>query len=68
MFTVYIVSLYQNLGLSGGMPLILGAAYVTVATLSNFLGALLLDKVGRKPLLSKCSGSGTMLWTRLIAP
>lgn len=50
---VYIVSLYQNLGLTGGVPLILGAAYVTVATISNFVGALLLDKVGRKPLLSK---------------
>lgn len=50
--TVYIISLYQNLGLTGGVPLILGAAYVTVATISNFIGALLLDKVGRKPLLS----------------
>ncbi|KAK4936073.1 hypothetical protein LTR10_022975 [Elasticomyces elasticus] len=48
---VYIVSLYQNLGLTGGVPLILGAAYVTVATISNFVGALLLDRVGRKPLL-----------------
>ncbi|KIW83322.1 hypothetical protein Z517_02567 [Fonsecaea pedrosoi CBS 271.37] len=48
---VYIVSLYQNLGLTGGVPLILGAAYVTVATISNFIGALLLDRVGRKPLL-----------------
>ncbi|OQU93801.1 hypothetical protein CLAIMM_00268 [Cladophialophora immunda] len=48
---VYIVSLYQNLGLTGGVPLIMGAAYVTVATISNFTGALLLDKVGRKPLL-----------------
>ena len=47
------MSLYQNLGLSGGVPLILGAAYVTVATISNFIGALLLDKVGRKPLLRK---------------
>ena len=48
---VYIISLYQNLGLTGGVPLIIGAAYVTVATISNFIGALLLDKVGRKPLL-----------------
>ncbi|KAG0646295.1 Major facilitator superfamily transporter mfsA [Hyphodiscus hymeniophilus] len=47
---VYIISLYQNLGLTGGIPLVLGAAYVTVATLSNFTGALLLDKIGRKPL------------------
>jgi hypothetical protein len=52
MSIVYIISLYKNLGLTGGMPLILGAAYVTVATLSNLGGALILDKVGRKPLLS----------------
>lgn len=52
---VYIISLYSNLGLTGGVPLILGAAYVTVAWLSNFAGALVLDRVGRKPLLSKSS-------------
>ncbi|KAF2454782.1 hypothetical protein BDY21DRAFT_290691, partial [Lineolata rhizophorae] len=45
-YLVYITSLYQNLQLTGGIPLILGAAYVTVATLSNFFGALILDKVG----------------------
>lgn len=50
---VYIINLYQNLGVSGSMPLVLGALYVTVATMSNFLGAVLLDKVGRKPLLCK---------------
>lgn len=49
---MYIVSLYQNLGVTGGIPLVLGAAYVTAATLSNFAGALLLDRVGRKPLFS----------------
>ncbi|TKA52875.1 hypothetical protein B0A49_11489 [Cryomyces minteri] len=48
---VYVITLYQNLGLTSGVPLILGAAYVTVATLSNFFGALIVDKVGRKPLL-----------------
>lgn len=31
----------------------LGAAYVTVAALSNFVGALILDRVGRIPLLSE---------------
>lgn len=57
---VYIVSLYRNLGVTGGIPLVLGAAYVTVATASNFCGAILLDKVGRKPLFSashSCSSS-----------
>lgn len=54
--SVYIISLYQNLGLTGGVPLIIGAAYVTVATISNFVGALLLDRVGRKILFSElCS-------------
>ena len=48
---MYIVSLYQNLGLTGGIPLIIGAVYVTVATLGNLVGALILDKVGRKKLL-----------------
>lgn len=48
---MYIISLYQSLGLTGGVPLIIGAAYVTVATIANFVGALLLDRVGRKPLL-----------------
>lgn len=58
---VYIIALYQNLGLTGGVPLILGAAYVTVATISNFVGALLLDKVGRKPLLRKSANSLCLL-------
>ena len=52
---LYMVQLYQNLGETGGIPLILGAAYVTVAAMSNFVGALLLDKVGRKPLLGACA-------------
>lgn len=64
MFVVYIVSLYQNLGLTGGIPLILGASYVTVATLANLGGALLLDKVGRKPLLSMMPPS--IMWVNLI--
>ncbi|KAK2753056.1 hypothetical protein FQN55_005016 [Onygenales sp. PD_40] len=48
---IYVVSLYKNLGLTGGTPLILSAVYVTIATISNFVGALLLDRFGRKPLL-----------------
>ena len=52
---LYVVQLYKNLGESGGIPLILGAAYVTVAAISNFLGALIMDKAGRVTLLSKSS-------------
>ncbi len=36
--------------MTGGVPLIIGAAYVTVATIANFGGALVLDRIGRKPL------------------
>ncbi|KAK2806789.1 hypothetical protein FQN50_005651 [Emmonsiellopsis sp. PD_5] len=44
--------IYSEFGsLTGGTPLILSAVYVTVATISNFVGALLLDRFGRKPLL-----------------
>ena len=49
---VYVVQLYKNLGESGGIPLVLGAAYVTVAATSNFVGALIMDKFGRVKLLS----------------
>lgn len=54
---LYINALYKNLGETGGIPLILGAAYVTVAAISNFLGAIILDKAGRVTLLGK-----SILW------
>lgn len=47
------VNLYQGLGISGGMVLILGALYVTVATGANFLASFVMDYVGRVRLLSK---------------
>jgi len=50
---IYVVQLYKNLGETGGIPLILGAAYVTVAAISNFLGAFVMDKAGRVTLLSR---------------
>lgn len=45
------VGLYQTLGLTGGVPLILGAVYTTVAAIANFIGALIMDRLGRKPML-----------------
>ena len=48
---MYINQFYVTLGLSGVVPLVMGATYVTVATLGNMVGALILDRVGRKPLL-----------------
>jgi len=47
----YMVVMYQQLGLSGGLVLILGALYVTVAASCNFVASLLMDRVGRVRLL-----------------
>ncbi|EIW82727.1 general substrate transporter [Coniophora puteana RWD-64-598 SS2] len=47
----YIIKLYEDLGLTGGMTLILGALYVTVATAANFLASFIMDYVGRVRLL-----------------
>lgn len=49
------VNLYQGLGITGGMVLILGALYVTVATAANFLASFVMDYVGRVRLLSEKS-------------
>ncbi|KAH7921398.1 general substrate transporter [Leucogyrophana mollusca] len=47
----YIVNLYHGLGINGGLVLVLGALYVTVATGANFLASVLMDHVGRVRLL-----------------
>ncbi|KAG0707359.1 general substrate transporter [Suillus ampliporus] len=47
----YMVNLYNDLGFSGGLVLILGALYVTVATMANFLASFVMDYVGRVRLL-----------------
>ncbi|EIW82728.1 general substrate transporter [Coniophora puteana RWD-64-598 SS2] len=47
----YIVVMYQQLGLTGGLVLILGALYVTIATLCNLLASFIMDRVGRIRLL-----------------
>lgn len=49
------VNLYQGLGITGGMVLILGALYVTVATCANFFASIVMDYVGRVRLLRKKS-------------
>lgn len=46
------VNLYDDLGFSGGLVLILGSLYVTVATMANFLASFVMDYVGRVRLLS----------------
>ncbi|UNI21324.1 hypothetical protein JDV02_007323 [Purpureocillium takamizusanense] len=47
----YSVLLYQGLGFKGSIPLILAAAYVTVACVGNYINSLLVDRFGRVRLL-----------------
>ncbi|KIW95531.1 uncharacterized protein Z519_04116 [Cladophialophora bantiana CBS 173.52] len=47
----YSVILYQGLGQKGGVPLILGAAYCTIAAFLNYVCAVLIDRVGRVRLM-----------------
>ncbi|KAH7928765.1 general substrate transporter [Leucogyrophana mollusca] len=48
----YMVNLYKTLGLTGGVVLMLGATYVTVATVANFVASIIMDRVGRVRLLT----------------
>jgi hypothetical protein len=47
----YQVLLYNGLSLYGSMPLMLYALWDTWAAFMNFINALLLDKVGRIPIM-----------------
>ncbi|KAG1719299.1 general substrate transporter [Suillus lakei] len=47
----YMVNLYNDLSFSGALVMILGALYVTVATMANFLASFVMDYVGRVRLL-----------------
>jgi hypothetical protein len=47
----YQVLLYNGLGLYGSMPLLLYALWDTWAALMNLVNALLLDKLGRIPIM-----------------
>lgn len=49
----YSVLLYQGLGFKGSIPLLLAAAYVTVACVGNYVNSVLIDRVGRVNLLCK---------------
>ncbi|KAG1718999.1 general substrate transporter [Suillus lakei] len=48
----YMVSLYKDLGFTGGITIMLSATYVTVATVANFVAAIIMDHVGRVRLLT----------------
>ncbi|KAJ5587147.1 uncharacterized protein N7459_002912 [Penicillium hispanicum] len=47
----YQVMLYNTLGLYGSMPLMLYGVYTTWAALLNFIGSLVVDRVGRVAML-----------------
>lgn len=49
----YSLILYEGLGLSNTMSLLLAAVYVTIATCGNYVNSLLIDRVGRVKLLRK---------------
>ncbi|KAF2502955.1 general substrate transporter [Lophium mytilinum] len=46
----YIVIVYQNLGLTGSMPLLLNAVYTCTGTSVTVLSSFIMDKVGRRRL------------------
>ena len=47
----YQVLLYNNLGLYGWLPLLLYGVYTSWAAFLNWINALLLDRVGRRPVI-----------------
>jgi hypothetical protein len=49
----YSVLLYRSLGLDDEMSLMLSAIYNTLAAISNFAGAFMSDRLGRRKALSK---------------
>lgn len=49
--SAYVVLIAQQLGLTGSMPLLIYCIYITIALIANFIGAAILDKVGRRKLL-----------------
>lgn len=53
--TDYSVLLYQGLGFKGSVPLLLAAAYVTVACVGNYINSLVIDRIGRVNLLREFS-------------
>lgn len=42
--------IYQGLGYSGSVPLLISGVYVTIGALGNYVNSLLIDRIGRKPL------------------
>ncbi|KXJ87542.1 general substrate transporter [Microdochium bolleyi] len=49
--TNYSIIIYNNLGLTGSMPLLLYGAYTTVGAIGNLGSLLTMDYIGRRPML-----------------
>ena len=49
----YSVIIYQSLGMSGHMPLLMYALYVVVGASVNYIAAFCMDPLGRRPLFRK---------------
>jgi MFS family permease len=52
--TNFTVIIYASLGLTKEMPLVMYSIYTLVGTIFSFVGAIIMDKVGRKRLLRIC--------------
>ena len=46
----YSIIIYQSLGLTGSLPLLMYCIYVIVGTVANFMGTAIMDKVGRRKM------------------
>jgi sugar porter (SP) family MFS transporter len=63
---IYGVLVYESLGMTGPMPLILQAIWVSISIPGNFINAILVDHVGRRALLL-CGTCGILVCVVLNA-
>ncbi|CAK7203429.1 hypothetical protein SEUCBS139899_006163 [Sporothrix eucalyptigena] len=47
----YAILIYESLGFTGGLPIMMNAVYTLIGTSCTFLGSYLADRVGRRTLL-----------------
>jgi hypothetical protein len=57
----YQVLLYNSLGLRGSLPLLLYSLYLTWAAFLNWVGSMIVDRVGRVRMLSAGVVSGPLV-------
>lgn len=51
--TNFAVIIYEDLGMTGYMPLLMYCIYILEASAFNFIGAAFLDKIGRRRMFRK---------------